>query len=92
MNEFVNCPVWIQTVFGTLDGWWKFVDKERRTMGPTLSEEVLVGRWRGKGERTIYSGGTRGMEEGWDTEKKYKCSLTNQYQGVGYSAERRWIC
>lgn len=46
MNEFINCPVWIQTVFGTLDGWWKFVDGERRTMGPTLSEQVCAKKGR----------------------------------------------
>eukprot|EP01116_Phalansterium_solitarium_P008400 TRINITY_DN2226_c0_g1_i6.p1 TRINITY_DN2226_c0_g1~~TRINITY_DN2226_c0_g1_i6.p1 ORF type:complete len:1607 (+),score=494.16 TRINITY_DN2226_c0_g1_i6:3705-8525(+) len=39
VNEFINCPDWIQMVFGTLSGWWKFEDGHRRTVGPTLSEQ-----------------------------------------------------
>eukprot|EP00026_Physarum_polycephalum_P000042 Phypoly_transcript_00042.p1 GENE.Phypoly_transcript_00042~~Phypoly_transcript_00042.p1 ORF type:complete len:1769 (+),score=236.41 Phypoly_transcript_00042:758-5308(+) len=43
LNELVNCPIWNQMVFGTLDGWWKFEDVERRTIGPTLSETGWIG-------------------------------------------------
>jgi SAM-dependent methyltransferase len=39
MNEFVNCPPSAHVSFGTLEGWWKFQDPERRFLGRTLNEK-----------------------------------------------------
>lgn len=42
MVEITNCPIWAHVIFGTLDGWWRFSDKERRPgPGPLLSDKVL---------------------------------------------------
>lgn len=54
MNEFVNTPVWIQTVFGTLSGWWRFQDPERRSVGPTLSEKAWCQAFADSGWATTY--------------------------------------
>ena len=40
MVEVTNCPVWLQAIFGTLEGWWKFTDHNRRSIGPILTKEV----------------------------------------------------
>lgn len=54
MNEFVNTPMWIQTVFGTLSGWWRFEDPERRSVGPTLSERAWRQAFSDSGWATVY--------------------------------------
>lgn len=39
LNELTNTPIWVQTLFGTLSGWWAFEDPDLRTLGPTISSE-----------------------------------------------------
>jgi acyl transferase domain-containing protein/NADPH:quinone reductase-like Zn-dependent oxidoreductase/surfactin synthase thioesterase subunit/NAD(P)-dependent dehydrogenase (short-subunit alcohol dehydrogenase family)/ubiquinone/menaquinone biosynthesis C-methylase UbiE len=39
LNELTNTPIWVQTLFGTLSGWWLFEDPELRILGPTISAQ-----------------------------------------------------
>ena len=44
LAEFTYPTIGVHTVFGTLEGWWKFEDFEKRMLGALLSPQVCFYR------------------------------------------------
>ncbi len=38
--EVTDCPIWVDIVFGCLEGWWRFVDTDLRPSHATLSRKA----------------------------------------------------